>query len=98
MENKPTIEEIERILDGKEKVGIEILPSGEIRETKGEETPAINIILDEGSPPDVFFIEIELDNGRSINIGKRSKYGNFTKLRITTGDIENANKKEVTDT
>ena len=50
---------------------------------------AINIILDEGDgrTPDVLFVEIELDNGHSINIGKRSKYGNFTKLRITTDEI-----------
>lgn len=32
MKNKPTIEEIEEILDGREKVDIEILPSGEIVE------------------------------------------------------------------
>lgn len=33
MKNKPTIEDIERILDGEE-VDLEILPSGEIRENR----------------------------------------------------------------
>jgi len=32
MSNKPTIEELERILDSEEGVEIEILPNGEIRE------------------------------------------------------------------
>ncbi len=32
MRNKPTIEELERILDNEEEVEVEILPNGEIRE------------------------------------------------------------------
>jgi len=52
---------------------------------------AINIILDESeTTPDVSFVEIELDDGRSIGIGKRIKYGNYTKIRITANDILNA--------
>lgn len=55
---------------------------------------AINIILDErnqieGISPDVFFVEIELDNGHSVNIGERIPDGELTRLRITAEDIEN---------
>lgn len=49
---------------------------------------AINIILDEDGMREIF-IEIETDNGRSIDIGKRSPYGNgLTKIRITAEDIK----------
>ena len=52
---------------------------------------AINIILDEsGVSPDVLFVEIETDEGRSIRIGERIKYGKFAKIRITSEDIEKA--------
>ena len=52
---------------------------------------AINIILDEsGVSPDVLFVEIETDEGRSICIGERIKYGKFAKIRITSEDIEEA--------
>ena len=54
------------------------------------EMKAINIILDERNTPDVFFVEIELDNGHSVNIGERIPYGGLTRLRITAEDIGNA--------
>ncbi len=52
MKNKPTIEDIERILNGEE-VDLEILPSGEIRERRKGVTAGL---LDElrGSPPTPF--------------------------------------------
>lgn len=55
---------------------------------------AINIILDEGDnhKPQVLFVEIELDDGRSISIGKRIDYDGLTRLRITAEDIVNAQK------
>ena len=49
---------------------------------------AINIILEERNSPYVDFVEIETDDGKSINIGERLPYGNFTKIRITVKDIE----------
>ncbi len=54
---------------------------------------AINIIFDEsrqkdGTAPEVLFVEIETDDGCSINIGERIKYRGYTKLRITNTDIE----------
>ncbi len=49
---------------------------------------AINIILDENDPQSVIFIEIETDDGRSIDLGERIKYENgLTRLRITADDI-----------
>ena len=56
---------------------------------------AINIILDEsnqadGKSPNVFFVEIELDDGRSISVGERIGYDGLTRLRITANDILNA--------
>lgn len=53
---------------------------------------AINIIIDEKRPmlPGADFIEIENDAGKSIRIGERSPDGNYTKIRITAEDIENA--------
>ncbi len=55
-------------------------------------SPAINIILDEGShhKPQVLFIEIELDNGEGVRIGEHSDYQGLTKLRITAADIMRA--------
>jgi len=52
---------------------------------------AINIILNEKRPmqPLAEFIEIETDNGKSINIGERIASGNYTKIRITIEDIKN---------
>ena len=58
---------------------------------------AIYIILDEskqieGTSPDVDFVEIENENGESINIGERESYGgygdNCIRLRITADDID----------
>lgn len=51
---------------------------------------AINIIIDEKRPmqPGAEFVEIETDGGKSIRIGERIPYGNFTKIRITIEDIE----------
>ena len=49
---------------------------------------AINLILNESHPPNVYFLEIEDDNGRSVNIGERIQKGNFIRLRITTADID----------
>ena len=59
---------------------------------------AINIILDErrqtdGIAPEVLFVEIETDSGCSVGIGERIEYGDYTKIRITSADIE-----EVKDT
>lgn len=51
---------------------------------------SINIIIDEGRPPSVDFVEIETDDGRSINIGERISDGNYTKIRITIEDIKKA--------
>ena len=52
---------------------------------------AINIVLDENEPPDVLFVEIELDDGRSINIGERIECDGLIRLRITAEDIISAN-------
>ena len=54
---------------------------------------AINIVLDDNEPPNVFFVEIELDDGRSVNIGERMESDGLTRLRITAGDIINANTR-----
>jgi len=40
-----------------------------------------------GEGPNVEFVEIEDDSGKSINVGTREKYGEFTKLKI---DMESA--------
>ena len=57
---------------------------------KGNMANSINIIIDEGRPPSVDFVEIETDDGRSINIGERISDGNYTKIRITIEDIKKA--------
>ena len=49
---------------------------------------AINIILDDKNPPDVLFVEIETDDGRSIKIGETLDYCDFKKIRITPEDIQ----------
>lgn len=51
---------------------------------------AINIILYEGNPPRADFVEIETDDGKSINIGKHIQYDRYVKIRITKEDIEKA--------
>jgi len=53
---------------------------------------AINIVLDESKHPNVFFVEIEKDNGKSIAIGKRVYKidDELTYLRITPVDIAKA--------
>ena len=51
----------------------------------------INIVLDENEPPNVLFVEIELDDGRSINIGERIDCDGLIRLPITAGDIISAN-------
>ena len=51
---------------------------------------AINIILFEKEHPDVVFVEIETDDGKSIAIGERISYGDCVKIRITSGDIKDA--------
>ena len=50
---------------------------------------AINIVLDESKHPNVYFIEIEKDNGESISIGERVYKADdgFTYFRITPADI-----------
>ena len=53
-------------------------------------TSAINIVLDESGIPNVYFVEIELDDGRTIDIGERIPYDGLTKLRITAEDILSA--------
>ena len=53
-------------------------------------TSAINIVLDESGTPNVYFVEIELDDGRTIDIGERIPYDGLIKLRITAEDILNA--------
>ena len=53
---------------------------------------AINIILKEDGQ-DSEFIEIEDDWGKSIGIGERILYGNYTKLRITAEDIAQIAKR-----
>lgn len=60
---------------------------------------AINIILFEKEHPNVTFVEIETDDGKSIAIGERvsfgkvyteSSYGDYVKIRITSDDIKRA--------
>ncbi len=53
---------------------------------------AINIIIDDSTynPPWTVFVEIELDNGRSVAVGQRIPYKEakpLTKIRITPQDI-----------
>ena len=51
---------------------------------------AINIILFEEEHPNVTFVEIETDDGKSIAIGERISYGDYVKIRITSDDIKRA--------
>jgi len=57
---------------------------------------AINIIIDETDPEYPVLVEIELDSGKSISIGKRfqedlaDEDSNIVVLRITPEDIEDA--------
>ena len=57
---------------------------------------AINIIIDESRMekgiPEVLFVEIETDDGRSIRIGERFKYAGLTKIRITEEDFFNLDR------
>lgn len=48
---------------------------------------AINIILDESDAPNSKFIDIENDDGYSIDIGIRKGVDGFTRLRITRDDL-----------
>ena len=50
---------------------------------------AINIIIDESDPQSPLFVEIEQDDGSSINIGERIPYDGLVRLRIKISDIEN---------
>jgi len=50
---------------------------------------AINIIIDESDPQFPIFVEIERDDGSSINIGERISYDGLVRLRIKISDIEN---------
>jgi hypothetical protein len=50
------------------------------------QSPAINIVLKEDGQ-DSMFVEIETDNGESVNIGTRYDYDSFTRLRITASEI-----------
>lgn len=53
---------------------------------------SINIILDESDPQSPLFVEIETDDGSSINIGIRETLDDgLTRLRITATDIIEAN-------
>ena len=58
---------------------------------------AINIILFEKEHPNVEFVEIETDDGKSIAIGKRIAYGNYVKIRITPDDIKDVCRHVVED-
>jgi len=49
---------------------------------------AINIIIDESDPQNPVFVEIEDDDGRSINIGTRSFTDKgLTRIRITNEEV-----------
>lgn len=49
---------------------------------------AINIILDHTDPQNVIFVEIETNEGKSVNIGTRTDISpNLTALTITEEDI-----------
>ena len=53
-----------------------------------EENMAINIIIDDSDPNNPVFVEIENDNGESINVGENSTTEEgYRKLRINTADI-----------
>jgi hypothetical protein len=50
---------------------------------------AINIVLDETESQSPIFVDIETDEGKSINIGERSSLpSGFTNIRITIEDIK----------
>jgi len=51
---------------------------------------AIFVIIDESCPPNVTFVEIEREGGRSIKIGERIALPDFlTAIKITSTDIDN---------
>ena len=59
-----------------------------------EECQAINIVFN--GPPGrdgAEFVEVELDNGNSVNIGEWIQQGNYWKLRITSLPIKEEGEK-----
>jgi len=83
---------MERLIKTLDKAIADINESKESLLSNSLENKSINIIIDTSEQPGLF-IEIENNNGFSIDIGKNSttKEG-YRKLRITASDIINHNK------
>jgi hypothetical protein len=80
------------ILDCDQVAGLQEYHRQHLVEKATGQEPAINIVLKEDGP-DSMFVEIETDNGKSINIGTRYDCDSYTRLRITADEIISACSK-----